>query len=290
MHNDFLAYPGEKEPQWWMAGSRAVMKELLEDEPNPERVFAWGKTPAGVSLQKVKSLTLYDQPRTQKALPECLKEFSSLVYLSLPLHLLKTIKGEWLPKSLKTLRLDGDEAGELPKGITLPSVVQVFSDGTLAFEASQLPNLAKLSVRLPTKGSLEPIPQLKKLVGLDVGPVKDGAVFGALAPLGLSTLFLTRGSLTSLSGIEKLGSVTGLRLNQLKKLTDLTPLLQLPELTELSLMYCSSLTKVDALLKLKKLTKLKIFGCTDKGGHLAALLPALKKRKLSELDADLDED
>ncbi len=289
---DFLdRFPGEKEREITMVPSKAVARNL-ED---PKNTFLWGALPRGIKPAKVKRLSFFDSLGSKKELPESFSEFRSLVCLTVPLHLVPKLPST-LPDSLRTLIVlsGGTAAASLPRALVLPGLERLFADDIkLAFAPEQVPNIRSLRVKVASAKELAVVSGLRKLEGLQIGPVPDTKFWKLLAKLPLRRLFVMRGGLTNLKGVEALTNLEKLTVKGMNGLVDVSAIKGLKKLSEVSFDFCANLGDVRFMATMKALKVITFWGCSDRKQTITKAFPALlaaKKVVDSELLDDLEED
>ncbi len=289
---DFLdTFPGEKEREITMVPSKAIARDL-ED---PKNTFLWGALPRGVTAVKVKRLSFFDSMGSKKELPDNFAEFRSLVCLTIPLHLVPKLPAT-LPDSLRTLIVlsGGTSAAALPKALMLPQVERLFADDIkLGFAPEQVPNIRSLRVKVSSAKELAMVSALSKLEGLQIGPVPDAKFWKLLAKLPLRRLFVMRGGLTNLKGVEVLTNLEKLTIKGMNGLVDVSAIKGLKKLSDVSFDFCANLGDVRFMAAMKALKLITFWGCSDRKQTITKAFPALlaaKKLVDSELLEDLEED
>ena len=286
--SDFLdTFAGQADRDVVVAATKAAARDVAD----PKNTILWGQAPRGIALNKVKRLTLFDGVGAQKALPANFDQFTNLVSLAVPLHLVAQLPGT-LSTHLRTLIVLAGRApsAALPKGLLLPKLETLLaSEVKVSFDPAQVPGLRNLAVQAPKPKDLETVVELTKLEGLKLGPIPDAKIFKLVAKHPLRRLFLLRGGLPKLQGIETLPMLTHFGAKGMVKLADVRALDGLPLLGDLDFQFCPAVGDVSFLAKKKSLKKVRFWGCTDRKNTIRKAIPLLRAAKI-EIDSDLDDE
>ena len=130
---------------------------------------------------------------------------------------------------------------------------------------------------------------LQKLEGLQIGPVPDAKLWKLLARHPLRRLFVMRGGLTNLKGVEALENLETLTIKGMNGLVDASAIKGLKKLHEVSFDFCANLGDVSFLATMKSLKAITFWGCSDRKQTITRSLPALLAAD-KVVDSDLLED
>lgn len=204
--------------------------------------------------------------------PRRLDRFPNLTELSLGAGVAPTIVSTMtdgaIPDTVTTLEVwTGGAPTRWPRGMVLPSVRRLQTDGPTTFTAQTFPNLEHAHLA-PTKTSFEALLALPRLAALQLRTVPHPApeIFEKIAHLPLVDLGLLGGrKITDLRGIELLPGLRRLRLQSLPVLTSIAALEGLEHLEELLILYCSRIEDIETVTKISSLGRFDAYGCTGIG-------------------------
>jgi hypothetical protein len=240
------------------------------------RIALWGALPEGRSPESVIALRLSDDKGHRTTLPDNITELQFLQYLSVPRHLAKNIATEAIPRSVATLAIETPGAVEIPEGRVLDHIVRLLAKGPIVFSPHTFPSLQALTTELDrAHRELKVLLSLQHLRALSIGPISTTSVLQAL-PGHLQVLHLSRGHLSTLSGIDRFVDLTVLTLHSLPKLSDISAIATLKHIEEISILHCPALNEIDELLRVPSLRRALFFRCKDRHGALASVAEKLR--------------
>jgi hypothetical protein len=253
-----------------------------EQPSDPKDVyFTRTKLPPVKTRAIVKRLGIQWDVRA-KSLPEEIADFPAIEYLAIPGALAHTLESRMVPRTLRTLRITGDETSKeaLHPKLALPQLDFLAGFSKLAFRAAQLPNLTRIEVKLASAKMPAELAALP-LQALGVGPLANAAGLEPFAKLPLTALSLRRGTAASLAGVEMFPNLVELNVKGMDRLTDLGPIAKLPKLRAVTVEWCARLAKVDALAQLPELRSLNMWSSKVPPRAWSKLAVALAKRKVA---------
>lgn len=204
--------------------------------------------------------------------PRDLDRFPNLTELSLgggiDPSIVSTVTPGAIPGTVTSLNVwTGGPPSRWPRGLVLPSVRRLQTDGTMTFTAENFPNLEHAHLA-PTKTSFEALLALPSLTAMQLRTVPYPApeIFEKIAHLPLVDLGLLGGrKITGLDGIGMLPGLLRLRLQSLPRLTSVAALADLEHLEEVLVLYCSRIEDIATVTTLPAIRRFDAYGCTGIG-------------------------
>ncbi|MFI5932313.1 hypothetical protein [Actinoplanes sp. NPDC051494] len=173
---------------------------------------------------------------------------------------------ESIPPSVTTLSVfTGGSATTWPRGLVLPHVAGLRTDGPLMFPAGTFPGLRAVSLKPARNGqNLDAALAAPDLRELHLMTVPTG-IFDRIGHLPLTGLGLLGGGLPALDGIETMTGLASLRLHNLRSLRSIAAITALENLEELQIRYCGGIKDIGYVARLPRLRRLQVIGCADIG-------------------------
>ncbi len=245
-----------------------------------DRLLPWEKLPGSIDPASIENLRVFSaETSAERSLPPYLRELSRLVDLIIPSTIVPSLRPEFLPDSVRALRVDSEKGvTRFPDRLAFTTIEELSGQFPILFHAGAFPSLQFIHLRLDKKRTMlknSALPTTLKAMG--IGPFNDPCIFEDLNVFELE--WLAAYGTRSVSTIERIGQLEGLealRLFEFPRLTNLEPLLALKSLKELEICWCSRIVDFGPLLHLDSLEKVEFYFCDVKS--VDSIRPVLKAK------------